>query len=97
MLSVYWWNSLKKGWFIADFNVILFDGSNYIIYVRRSIASISFSKFELNYTKFSFPFTFHLGKEIFISGINSDPYHDWSLGVPRTLNILKIYPISLSP
>ena len=88
--------SLKKGCSIAAFTVILFDGSRCIIWVKRSTASggklLSHSSLS-----FSFPLTYHFGKDTFISGSSSEPCQLLSLGVPRTLKILKSWPISLSP
>jgi hypothetical protein len=74
------------------------DGSSWTIWVSKSIASGQFAKAEQADTKFSLPFTVHLGKVAFISGRFSAPYQRLSLiGVPKHLNILKIYPISDSP
>ena len=89
--------SLKNGCCIAPLTVILLEGSKCIIYVNKSIASGICEKFGESFTKFSFPFTLHLGKDGFISGKLSLPYHSALTGVPNALNILNSYPISLSP
>ena len=100
-ISISWstelYKSLKNGCAKAPFTLILFDGSSCIIWVMRSRASGSLWKLVHNFTRFSFPFTFHLGYVIFISGRSGDPYHNSSFGVPRHLKILNIWPISLSP
>ena len=89
--------SLKNGCCIAPLTVILLDGSRCIIYVNRSMASGIWAKAWESFTKFSFPFTLHLGKVGFISGKFSLPCQSALTGVPRVLNILNSYPISLSP
>lgn len=81
---------MKNGWAKALLTEILFDGSNYIIYVNKSIASGQSLKFVHKLTMFSFPFTFHFGNVNFISGKSVHPCQISSEGVPKHLNILKI-------